>query len=443
MLVLILAWTTFAFAGLYPSTLAVPAVLSVLLAAAYRLWSYRGDPVPPLDVWLAIIVAAIGIQMIPLPSFAIDTISPATRRAWSQLALSVPASLPISIDLDRTARAWLTTAGGFIFFLVARRVFADGGVRIAVRGVSMIGMLLSAIALAQDATARGLMYWRWKPVDEGPPPFGPFVNRNHFGTWAVIAIPLCLGYLAAHTAAHRHRAAGPAPIRRRMVTFFDGRAIGLTASAALMLVGIVVSLSRSALAGAAAAAVMGFVLRRQRGEGGAAALRWIAGGAAVVVVLTFADVRPALVGLRLASAGVSAENRLLIWRDTIPIIRDFWLTGTGAGTYLTSMLLYQRSSPGWLYNQAHDHYLQVLSEGGLLVGVPVFAALVVYARDAWRALQADASGMFWIRAGACCGLVAVAVQSLWETGLTMPANAALAGLAAAIVVHRPVSHVRP
>jgi hypothetical protein len=423
---------------------AVPAALCVLLAAAYRIWSYGGDPVPRLDVWLAIIVVAIGVQMIPLPAPAIDAISPATRRAWSQLALSVPPSLPISIDLDRTARAWLTTIGGFIFFLVARRVFASGGVRIAVRGVSIIGMLLSAIALAQDATARGLIYWRWKPVDEGPPPFGPFVNRNHFGTWAVIAIPLCLGYLAAHTSAHRHRPAEHAPLGRRMVTFFDGRAIGLTASAALMLVGIVVSLSRSALAGAAAAAVMGFVLRRHRAEpGGGTSLWWIAGGAAVVVVLAFADVRPALVGLRIAAAGISAQNRVLIWRDTIPIIRDFWLTGTGAGTYLTSMLLYQRSSPGWLYNQAHDHYLQVLSEGGLLVGAPVFAALVVYARDAWRALQDDASGMFWIRAGACCGLVAVAVQSLWETGLTMPANAALAALAAAIVIHRPLPHVRP
>jgi hypothetical protein len=417
-------------------------VLCVLLALAYRLWSYGGEPIPSLDVWLAIIVVAIGVQMIPLPRLAIDTITPATRRAWSQLALSVPASLPISLDLDRTARAWLTTVGGFIFFLVARRVFAGGGVRIAVRGVSMIGMLLSAIALAQDATARGLMYWRWKPVDEGPPPFGPFVNRNHFGTWAVIAIPLCLGYLAAHTSAHRHRPADHAPLRRRMATFFDGRAIGLTTSAALMLVGIVVSLSRSALAGVAAAAGMGVVLRRQRGERSGGTLWWIAGGAALVVVLAFADVRPALVGLRLATAGVSAGNRLLIWRDTIPIIRDFWLTGTGAGTYLTSMLLYQRSSPGWLYNQAHDHYLQVFSEGGLLVGVPVFAALVVYARDAWTTLQGDASGMFWIRAGACCGLVAVAVQSLWETGLTMPANAVLAALAAAIVIHKPVSHTR-
>ena len=40
-----------------------------------------------------------------------------------------------------------------------------------------------------------------------------------------------------------------------------------------------------------------------------------------------------------------------------------------------------------------------------------------------------------IRVGAACGLGAVALQSVWETGLVMPANAALAALLAAIVVH--------
>jgi len=34
------------------------------------------------------------------------------------------------------------------------------------------------------------------------------------------------------------------------------------------------------------------------------------------------------------------------------------------------------------------------------------------------------------------GLVGAAVQSLWETGLTTPANAVLAAVLGAIVVHR-------
>src|SRR5205823_14971692 len=124
---------------------------------------------PGLDWLLALIVAFIALQLLPLPRFGIDVLSPADRRVWQQPSLSVPASLPISIDLMRTASALFVTTAAFVFFLVARRVFAAGGVRIATRGVSIIGMLLSAIALAQDATAHGLMYWRWKPLDEGPP----------------------------------------------------------------------------------------------------------------------------------------------------------------------------------------------------------------------------------------------------------------------------------
>jgi O-antigen ligase len=109
------------------------------------------------------------------------------------------------------------------------------------------------------------------------------------------------------------------------------------------------------------------------------------------------------------------------------------------GTFLTSMGVYQRSSPGLIFNQAHNHYLQVAAEGGLLVGLPVLAALAAFTAAARRSLHADRSGMYWMRAGAAAGLFGVAIQSIWETGLTVPANAALASVLAAIVVHVPRS----
>jgi hypothetical protein len=40
-----------------------------------------------------------------------------------------------------------------------------------------------------------------------------------------------------------------------------------------------------------------------------------------------------------------------------------------------------------------------------------------------------------VRAGAVGGLIAVAVQSLWETGLRVPANALLFAVLAAIAMH--------
>jgi O-antigen ligase len=122
------------------------------------------------------------------------------------------------------------------------------------------------------------------------------------------------------------------------------------------------------------------------------------------------------------------------------MIRDFWLTGTGAGTYETGMLVYQRTSPGVRFNQAHNQYLQLAAEGGVLLGVPLAAALVLYVRQAWRRVAAEHSGMYWIRAGALCGLAGAAAQGVWETGLSIPANAALASVLAAIVIHEPRRH---
>jgi O-antigen ligase len=162
--------------------------------------------------------------------------------------------------------------------------------------------------------------------------------------------------------------------------------------------------------------------------------------AAIVVLcgLAWADI-PALRG-RLAGAQTGVSNRLTIWRETIPIVRDFPLTGTGPGTYQRAMFVYQRSTRDVYFNQAHNHYLQVAAEGGALLVAVVTLALVALVRAVRERLTTDSSGLFWMRAGATCGLGAVALQSVWETGLVMPANATLAALVAAIAIHDRPRH---
>jgi O-antigen ligase len=126
----------------------------------------------------------------------------------------------------------------------------------------------------------------------------------------------------------------------------------------------------------------------------------------------------------------------------LPVVKDFWLTGSGAGTFETVILVYQRTPSLFRISGAHNNYLQVAAEGGLLIGVPVAGALWLFVRESRRALAGDESGMYFLRAGALSGLFGVAVQSVWETGLTTPANAVLAALAAAIVVHRSAPRVK-
>jgi fumarate hydratase class II len=120
----------------------------------------------------------------------------------------------------------------------------------------------------------------------------------------------------------------------------------------------------------------------------------------------------------------------------MPIVRDFWLTGTGVGSFRTAMVYYQRADRVVQFNQAHNHYLQAAAEGGLMLLGLALSAIAALAMAIREQLSLDRSSAYWIRAGAACGLAAVAFQSLWETGLVMPANAALAAVLAAIASYK-------
>ena len=431
---------TFAFAGVYLRTLILPAILCALLLAAYRPWAdLSSRRAGSAEAWLALATGAVLLQLVPLPGPLGPLLSPHARDVWQRLALAVPRSLPLSVNPDATVWAALVAACALVTFMSARHVFARGGVRRVIRAVAAIGFVVSAIALAQEATAHGLMYWRWRPLEEGADPFGPFVNRNHFATWVVLAAPVVLGYLAAHVTAHHHRTHAAARWPSRLRAAADGRTIFLLAAIVFMLVGLTVTLSRSGVFGLAVAMTLAAWLRPPNAAiRGPRPGRWIGAGLLLAAIAAVVRVDPATLGARVAAAPVSLAGRIEIWRETLPVIRDFWLTGTGAGTYETVMLVYQRSSLEVRFNQAHNHYLQLAAEGGLLLAIPLLAGVRAWRRDAAAALRSDTSGMYYVRAGACCGLAGAAAQSLWETGLTTPANALLAAVLAAIAVHMPI-----
>jgi len=101
------------------------------------------------------------------------------------------------------------------------------------------------------------------------------------------------------------------------------------------------------------------------------------------------------------------------------------------------MIVYQRSDRAFFFNDAHDEYLQLAAEGGVLVGLPLALAAMMAAAGVARRIRQDASTGFWIRAGAVASLVGVGVQSVWGTGLEIPANALLFAVVCAIAVHEP------
>src|SRR5262249_19232854 len=90
---LLVAWTTFAFAGVYACPLSLPAAICLCLALAGRPGPAPDERSLPLDCSLELVAGALIVQLLPLPAVAVDAISPAVRPTRERVFFQLPALL--------------------------------------------------------------------------------------------------------------------------------------------------------------------------------------------------------------------------------------------------------------------------------------------------------------------------------------------------------------
>jgi len=315
--------------------------------------------------------------------------------------------------------------GALALYLLGLPALLDGAaLRSLPRLVAAFAVPLALLAIYTREHNNNLIYGFWQPLDgSGSNQAGPFVNRNHFGGWMLLAICLMLGWLIGQI----ERALSPstARSRRRPLWWIASEDVG---SVVLMVTAVAVStislfwvISRSAILsfGVALGIFAWLVVGRHRSGArrtlvlvtlGLVLLAGVAWRGPDVLIAWFLDERSLL-------------SRLDAWRDGWTVVREFPLFGTGLNTYSAAMVFYQTRNPGWHLAQAHNDYLQLLAEGGTMLTAAAAIAAVLLVRAIRRSLRAsrgEARG-YWIRAGAAVGLVAVALQELVEFSLQIPA----------------------
>jgi O-antigen ligase len=119
----------------------------------------------------------------------------------------------------------------------------------------------------------------------------------------------------------------------------------------------------------------------------------------------------------------SRVNRAGIWESTLEMIRDRPLLGSGFGAYGAAITKYDNANGHFQLEQAHNDYLEILSNGGAVAGVLfLIFAIIVAAR-----LIANLNSSDGFRR-ACCfgatvGIVGVAIHSFVDFGLHVLVNA--------------------
>jgi len=448
LLVLLVAASYLLFAGMRWTLYPLLVLAAVGALTSFSSWTFERR-FRALDCSLAALLVAIAVQLVPLPAAVVQALSPhaAAIRATTQFAVlgaAAPTWLPLSVNPEATLISLGTVALGVLSFWIARAVFSAGGAtRTCLKWLTFLGTLAAVMAVIQRAVAPRTILFLIEPDARSANPFGAFMNRNHFAGWLLLlTAPVC-GYLIARTRIH--------PWRRGRFRESFGRIMSsgvvFTGVAVCVLIGVLLlTLSRSAVAGLGVAAVAGWALGRSRLHLERTSLPTQLGlvGAVLMVTVLFVDIDGWATRIEQSLSDAPVEfSRITIWRESMPIVEDFWLTGTGAGTYSEAMTVYQQSRV-WVgsmqrwahFNNAHSHYVQVASEGGLLLGLPALAVLIAMFAMGLGAVRADQGEMFWVRVGAAAGLAGLAAQSIWEVSLTLPANAVLCGVLAGLLLYR-------
>jgi O-antigen ligase len=454
---IVVAWGVFAFGAVYdwaytPLFWAAAVIgLLGLLAPGARVRRPVAWPI----VIAAALVAGVGlVQLIPLAPPTIASVSPATDQflrqydvAYQLATASAAAGYRHALSI-KPAGTWLSLAAlGALTLLLAgtARGLGQRSLRALASGLVLVGCAVALAGIVQsglymrdpDPTLK--IYGFWETINPDTNPFGPFVNRNHFAGWMLLALPVAIGYFSA-LVARGMRGVKPA-FRDRILWFStpDASRVVLVGLAVLVMgLSLVLTLSRSGTTCfLLALAVSGwFVVRRQAaGSRRRVSLAYV--GAVAVFSLGWAGLDVVLERFARAPADFSA--RLGRWTEAWTIFGAFPWLGTGLNTFGTATTFYQTTRLEVHAAEAHNDYLQLLSEGGVVLAIVVIAAVFLLAREIRRRFRenADDPTTYWIRVGATTGLVAIAFQEVADFSLQMPGIAALFTVVAAIAIWQP------
>lgn len=409
----------------------VPLLAVSALAGMAATWRARrartaGDSVPEVagGRLLLALHAVVLLQLVPVPPSLLRVVSPGSFAFYDRLSL-VPLEVwrPVSVNPGDTARGLCFLAGLSLLYVAVFREFREERWRRRLCAVIVAaGAVLAVVGLLQAASLTPTrIYGLWSPRwDWGV--FGPYVSKNHYAGYMVMAVPLALAFTAeallALRAEWRARRVGWVALGGPSGNAFVRRA----ALAMLLVVGLLAAQSRGGLAAFAVAVLaLPLALRQRR-----------IAGAIVLGVVTLAVAWMGLGGmLRGMEARGLRSNRLALWADAARMGRDFPVLGAGFNAFGSAYVPYQTIERYEWYGEAHNEYLQVLLDTGVVGAAIAVALLVTLFRRAFRAARLGP-----LDAGRLASLLALSLHNVVDFNWQIPANAATFVAVAALAARR-------
>jgi O-antigen ligase len=362
-----------------------------------------------IAIWASLVFPLyVASQLVPLPLPILRVVSPMraeTSEAFAKILQPVHyASLTLSLP---ETRAFLFKIAGYVLvFLVIRAVTRRSRESpwIISAPLLLIGGFEAVCAFVQHFGGANAVS-------------GTYASRDHLAGLLEMVLPFALMYSMDILSRGRSNDFRTASVLKALPALLLAAAILLAVTFSLAKMGFFATLGSLFVMGCAAFS------GRSSGR-----RRWgpIAALAGVLLLLAVFLPTPEL-KKHIAEAALdnTGEGRFPTWQDTAHLIAAYPLFGCGLGGFYQGFLRYQSAQLNLAWFQAHNDYLQLLAELGIIgFLIPAAFVIAVFA----KALKAIASRSVArekrFTALACVGgLSAIVIHSFTDFNMYIPANA--------------------
>jgi O-antigen ligase len=310
---------------------------------------------------------------------------------------------------DTVSLALLYLAYGMLCFLAGQTLIRGSQARTLALIFSVYGGAVAAFALLQGISSNGRLYWIRQPRSGGWI-YGPYVNHNHYAGLMEMLAPIPLVLSLTRLASTKARAAAAATAAVMVGTIFiSGSRGGMLAIVAelVILAALLVKQKRGLRTAIGIGVFMAIV---------AGLLTWVGGP----------EITKRLATVGTGHSDLSSDIRTYVNRDGLRMFLKKPVMGWGLGTFPVVYPQFRTFYTNFFVNEAHDDYLQLLVEMGLLgFATMLWFVVTLYTRAVKKMKNWTGEIGGAVTLACVLGLSGILVHSAVDFNLQIPANAAL------------------
>lgn len=339
-----------------------------------------------------------------------------------------PETIPLSVDSSVTVEIALRSAAYFSLYLLLLLV-CDSRRRLRILCYVILFSAVFQSVYGSFMTLSGTEYLLgMKKTAYLGNATGTFVNRNHFAGYLEMALAIGMGLLMVDRNNRKSEASRlwRSKLRSVLDLLLSGKAV-LRLMLIIMVSGLIMSHSRMGNAAFFNSLLITGLIAIASSRSFRKPHVYVLLGSiiAVDVFLLGSWFGLEKVVNRIEQTALESESRDEIVQYIIPMITDFSLTGSGAGTFISAFPGYLNGNFGG-YDHAHNDYLEILSDMGM-IGFACLACVVLI--SLWHALKAMRyRRSSFVRAmgfAGFMGTLSILIHSSVDFNLQIPANAML------------------